>query len=274
MTYKESPLSKKRKKAFLYHGILGSKKNMLTFSKELARSNPSWDCLALDLRNHGDGAKEDNFNDLSHCAQDIVHTSTELGPAQMLIGHSFSGKVVLEYARFFAHQELKTVWILDTIPVPISTFPKNAPADFSVLQILSLLEQIALPIPSRQWLLNFLLSHEVPNFVASWLTTCLKRVNDHLVWNFQIGKIRPMLESYAQADYAEYLANTEQNINFHFVQAAQSTRWSAGVLAQMSQICQKNPRVQLHVLENAGHFVHSDNLSGLLDLMHPSFCEL
>merc|ERR1712157_442303 len=42
--------------AVLVHGILGSGKNLRSFARKLARENPAWQFLLVDLRCHGDSA--------------------------------------------------------------------------------------------------------------------------------------------------------------------------------------------------------------------------
>lgn len=261
-------------RAFMYHGILGSKKNMATFAREFSRANTEWEVCVFDVRNHGDSLNMAGADDLSQCARDIVAAHQEFGPIDMLIGHSFSGKTVLEYAKNHANSELKTVWILDTIPMALAEPANTSSPEILqpqlvplVIQVLNVIEEIKLPISSRTWLAEHFKSHGISVLISSWITTCLKATPDGLVWAFDVNRVKKMLDSYIQADYCDYLSQTTQLIDFKFVRGEQSERWTPEVLSRMEAISSSNHRVTLSMLEKAGHFVHSDNLAGLLKIM-------
>lgn len=268
-----------RYRAFLFHGILGSKKNIVTLARELAQLHQEWAFFAFDVRNHGDSHQLPGADDLANCAQDIKRANEHLGPVNMLIGHSFSGKVVLEYARKYANPELNTVWILDSIPLGITDSQDLERSDFVlpqfmplVAQVFATLETLPAPFPSRAWLVDQLSAAGIPAAISAWITTCVKSApGGGLEWAFDIEHIRPMLNSYAVADYEDYLSNSNSDLHFNFVQGAQSSRWTPAVLERMAAITQHNRHVKLEVLEKAGHFVHTDNLLGLLGLMRSSF---
>ena len=94
-----SPGSEPSACAYVLHGILGSAKNWRTFGRRLAARFPSWRIVLVDLRHHGDSPHLPPPNTLAACAADLERLSAarEERPS-VVIGHSFGGKVALEWA--------------------------------------------------------------------------------------------------------------------------------------------------------------------------------
>ena len=85
--------------ALVLHGILGSHKNWRMFARGLAERLPGWRFALVDLRNHGASAGAPGPHTLSACADDLERLAEQLGAApEVVIGHSFGGKVALEVA--------------------------------------------------------------------------------------------------------------------------------------------------------------------------------
>lgn len=80
----------------LLHGVLGSRRNLITFARRLAEAHPAWQFLVVDLRCHGASARHipPNSNTVRHAADDVLRLLRELALyPHALIGHSFGGKV-------------------------------------------------------------------------------------------------------------------------------------------------------------------------------------
>jgi pimeloyl-ACP methyl ester carboxylesterase len=73
-------------------------------------------------------------------------------------------------------------------------------------------------------------------------------------------------------------------MNVDFVQAAKSDRWTPEILSELKTIVHDSKKteqgskgggeVKLHVLPNAGHWLHMDNPQGLVAMLAPSLQEL
>ena len=66
--------------AVLIHGILGSRRNLLSFAKRLSRAFPSWQFLLVDLRCHGQTA---NMEQPPAGPNDVVGVAP--GPGNVLL---------------------------------------------------------------------------------------------------------------------------------------------------------------------------------------------
>jgi len=113
--------------AIFMHGILGSKRNWRTPAKLLTQISPELRVLALDHRGHGRSHGLSGENTLLAAAADvrsIVH-SESITPQklQLLVGHSFGGKVALIYLQQLYNDSTaggavlpRDTWILDCLP--------------------------------------------------------------------------------------------------------------------------------------------------------------
>src|SRR4051812_5798794 len=102
--------------SFVLHGALGSGQNFSRFIQRLSQERPAYRYVLVDLRHHGDSRDAPAPNTLAACAADLRVLGEHLGRApDLLIGHSFGGKVALEYARQ-GSAELRQVWVLDAVP--------------------------------------------------------------------------------------------------------------------------------------------------------------
>lgn len=253
--------------ALILHGIFGQGRNMATFAKSLLVQHPNWGFVTVDLRNHGNSQGFLAPHTLEACAQDLLELESHLGISfHAVIGHSFGGKVALEYA----HQQqttknsvLQQVWVLDSIPgaliKPIVTSPD------SITYLISVLAQVQMPIDSRKRLTDTLLERGISKKVALWMTTNLKETPEGLVWCFELSNIIQMLKSYAAADYWGLLEQPSP-VSYHIVYAEHSERWELAMLDRLKKSFSIS-----HLLVNSGHWVHSDNLPGLLKIMQPYF---
>lgn len=59
-------------------------------------------------------------------------------------------------------------------------------------------------------------------------------------------------------------------MHIEIVRAAKSDRWTPDIMARLKEAEAKKPdNVSFHVLENAGHWLHTDNPNGLIAIMAP-----
>lgn len=218
------------KHAILIHGIMGSSRNVMSIAKLITQKFPAWQFILPDL-NHDVGT-------LQECAQEVYDLIQYLGiKPDMLIGHSFGGKVALCLNEMMS---VKQVWVWDAEPglkEPEHTY-----------ETVQKLKKIEMPQPSRQAVQRAILAQGLSRDIAAWMTTNLREVPEGFVWKFDLNRIDELLVSFGNTAI-------KPQPNTDFVRAE---RKSHMILGQSKRV---------HVLKNAGHWTHIDNPDGLIELM-------
>jgi pimeloyl-ACP methyl ester carboxylesterase len=249
--------------AWLLHGILGSGQNLRTVARRLAAADPSWGFVLPDLRNHGESVGAPPPHTVSACADDLFALSDSLGiRPRTAIGHSFGGKVALVWgARAERRGEpVDHVWALD-VPPGLVDIPLAMQSE--VVAVVQTLRTIPQPLPRRDTVVDLLTAGGFSPGLAQWMTTNLRATDAGFVWRFDLDGITEMLLDYASVDTWPWLLDPARRARVDVVRAERSDRWSEAELGRFEGV----PRLQLHVLRDAGHWVHVDNLEGLLALL-------
>ena len=249
--------------AFLLHGILGSKQNWRAFSRRLAQQLPGWRFVTVDHRNHGDAAETPGPHTLAACAEDLARLAAQLGPPEVVTGHSFGGKVALAYAQQ-RPVGLEQVWVLDATPGAHPEVLEGAPNE--VLSVMAALEQVPQPLERRDEVVGILRMQGFSQGIARWMTTNLRREPEGYVWRFNLAGAREMIDDYFRQDLWAVVEAPQVSPELHVVRAERSDRWSPALVARLENPPAGAP-VTLHLLEDAGHWVHADNPEGLLELL-------
>lgn len=253
--------------AFVLHGALGSAQNFRGFVKKLSEVRTDYSYVLVDLRNHGTSHPAPGPNTLEQCARDligVVEANPELPPLTALIGHSFGGKVAIEFARSAPAANAKTleqVWSLDSNPGP-----QSPGEDHEVLRVVSAVRTVPLPIPNRQHVIQHLIGVGMSSGLANWMTTNIVREGSNYRWVFDLDGIVELLGDYFGRDLWPFLEQPRTSPEFHMVVAERSDRWN-GEMTARARALGPETRAQVHILENAGHWVHVDNPQGLLDML-------
>lgn len=237
--------------AWILHGILGSGRNWRSFARALHRMDPTWRYILPDLRNHGATGPLPGPHDLVACANDLASLPTP----DRVIGHSFGGKVALQWATAPGVQA--DVWVLDSIPV--SSPPES---DNEVMQVLTALEGVSVPAAERSDVRAELLASGVRAVLVDWLLTSLERRPEGWSWVYGLEGIREMMAAYFSSDFAEFLA-LHDGAPVHLVRAMNSDRWTPEVLERLTL----GPSVRLHPFQDAGHWLHVDRPVALRELL-------
>lgn len=264
--------------AVLVHGILGSGRNLRGFARKLARENPAWQFLLVDLRCHGSSVSVDGLatsgqaNSVEGAASDVLRLlkKLELFP-KMLIGHSMGGKVVMKMVDQFGSKALPRpvqVWVLDTVPGDVRQEPGSSDHPRDLIETLL---GIPLPVSSPNTLVQALTKSGFSFEVAAWVATNLEvhPSGDGYGWIFDLHGIRDMYESYESSDLWSVVESPPQGLSIDFVRAERSTfRWAG---ADHHRI--ESNGANVHILEDSGHWVHTDQPEKLVSIMRESFCE-
>jgi len=259
------------KLAFVLHGALGSGQNFSRFSQKLAQRRPDYRQVLVDLRHHGQSSGAPPPNTLAACAQDLRALAQHLGAEPtVLIGHSFGGKVSIEYARRCAPEEaespagaLQQVWVLDAVPGEQPDGEQSS----EVSHVIAAVRSVPMPAASRRDVVNHLVASEgLSSGLAEWMATNLKREGQSYSWVFDLDGIEQLMRDYFRVDLWGFLAQARTRPQFELVVAERSDRWTPELRAR-GQGLPASAQVHYHELPDSGHWVHVDNPGALLDLM-------
>jgi pimeloyl-ACP methyl ester carboxylesterase len=251
---------------FIIHGILGSAKNWRSFSQRLADAYPGWRWVLVDLRNHGDSPKGSGPHTLMACAEDLIALATRISvKPEVVIGHSFGGKVAMQYATL-QPKGLQCTWVLDTNPGPAQTDLRRI-SSTNVVQVFRALKAVPQPLTTREELVSFLLERGFARVLADWMTTNLRREDDGFRWRFDLPGVSHMVDSYTQADFFETLRETNHAGSVELVRAEQ-TDWPESDRESLKTMdADMALPFSYHVLAKSGHWVHVERPNELIELL-------
>ena len=243
---------------FLCHGIMGSGQNWRTFARSLQEVRPEYGIALIDLRNHGRSPIGESPHTIRACAQDLIDLEQELGIPKIIVGHSFGGKVALDYAHV---RSPKQMWMLDSPPGTLVDKPED---QSEVLQVITALHSVPVPLEKRKDLVDFLMVQGFSRAISNWMTTNLKRGPEGYKFRFSLPVIEDLLRDYFQYDGWKVLENSSNETDTHVVYAQNSDRWTESSRNRLMALSKYD--VGVHCLPRAGHWVHVDNPSGLRNL--------
>lgn len=258
------------KTVFFLHGILGSRRNWLSFARQLVADAPRWRAVLVDLRHHGESRGASPPDDLEACAEDVAQVAAALGgEPSLVVGHSFGGKVALVYAREQA-AELEEVWVIDAPPGLRESRSRG-----DVESVFHVIGELDLPIPGRRELVETLRARGLSAEVARWMTTNLRPApgGTGFVWRFDLEAASRMLRAYGQYDAWPILASPPSGVRPVVVRGGRSDRWLEDDLARLCALRDAG-RIGYHVIEGAGHWLHTEAPEALRGLLAPTLAAL
>ncbi|CAJ2650791.1 unnamed protein product [Trifolium pratense] len=267
--------------AVFLHGILGCRKNWGSFAKRLAREFPMWQFLLVDLRCHGDSAsmKKRGPHTVASAALDVLKLVRDLRiTPRVLVGHSFGGKVVLSMVDQAAKPLARPVraWILDATPGKVRA---GGDGEDHPAELISLLNTLPKEVSSKKDVVKALIQQGFSNDVAQWVVTNLRPTsspNSRFSWVFDLKGISEMYQSYEETNLWKIVEDVPRGVHINFLKAERSLhRWALEDLQRIhvaeEVASEEGGGVEMHVLEDAGHWVHTDNPDGLFRILSSSF---
>lgn len=257
-----------RHTAFVLHGALGSGQNFSRFIRSLSQERPDYRYVLVDLRHHGASAGAPPPNTLAACAADLAGLAAAIrSEPRVVIGHSFGGKVAIEYARQSA-PALEQVWVLDSLPGA-----RDELEDTEIARVIRAVRSVPMPAASRRDVTEHLVQQAgLSSGLAEWMATNLKRVGERYEWVFDLDAIEELMLDYFRVDTWGYLGEPRERPEFRLVVAERSDRWTPA-LRERARALPAASRVVYHELERSGHWVHVDNPAGLLELLREHMIE-
>ncbi|KAM7473037.1 hypothetical protein LguiA_011220 [Lonicera macranthoides] len=270
--------------AVLLHGILGGRKNWGTFARRLAQEFPKWQFLLVDLRCHGDSAsiKKRGPHTVASAALDVLKLLRKLRlTPRVVVGHSFGGKVALSMVDQAAKPLARPVrvWVLDATPGKVRA---GGDGDDHPAELISFLCKLPKEVSSKRDVVNTLIQEGFSEDVAQWVVTNLRQdkspgsSSSRLSWVFELNGIAEMYQSYEETNLWKLVEDVPRGVHVNFLKAERSLhRWTLEDLQRIhvaeEQAAEEGGGVEMHVLEDAGHWVHADNPDGLFKILSFSF---
>jgi pimeloyl-ACP methyl ester carboxylesterase len=182
-----------------------------------------------------------------------------------------------------------TSFILDSIPDFFDpTVDDNLHQHHSVNNILSIVEAAPKVYSTKQQALDYLqVQNGLNPMIAQWLLMNLEPVletssgsskNPIKEWrySFDIQGIVELFDNFKGLSYLDFLENfnmgkeepTKKKGKIVFVRSGKNPFWKHNSIDERLQaICQKNPHVVYVTMPHVGHWLHSEDLLGMLKLM-------
>ena len=244
---------------WILHGILGSRRNWAGFARQLALACPHLQIGTADLRNHGDAPRREGPHTWRETLADLRGLADALGYGpDLLIGHSFGGRVALRYAQQIL--TLREVWTLDTA--------FGSPR-LEVQTLIEACRRLPTNLTQRGKVIAYFTKRGYSPMLAQWMTTNIKRGADgRLGWRCNLDGIEAMWADECSVRGEALLARFPNIERLHCLWAERSDLWTPALLAQLQR-----QGVQLHRLPEAGHWVHIDQPHRLLQLLTQHFSQ-
>lgn len=240
----------------------------------------------LDIRGHGgsqlQGSKRDEPTTLQDCAEDVYETlqphAQDLGRVRWtLVGHSLGGRVSMLYAlqQEAAAQNTTTggapqsppllpqnIWLLDTVPGALDASVRN------VVDLALKLENSSDPLPkTRSKLVNALVEEEgLSMALAQWLASSFNLKTRS--FSFDLKVVQEIMADFDEAQFMEWIK--AEPVPVDLVRGASNKAWegAAGHLEELENWHEEGEReLRIHLLQNAGHWLHMDDLKGVVDIV-------
>ena len=273
---------KSDKIALFLHGLMGSKRNWRTPMREFLKRHPEFRCLAVDLRGHGESAPHTfglplETHSIGSTSEDVAYFLQEknLQPT-MVFAHSFGGKVAINLLDIQIKNSSPIpahTWILDSVPGKYSDNGHNSPN--SVLNIINTIRTMPKKFSSRETMIKDIQNHGISVGISTWLGTNMIPSGDgaSFTWCFDIEVIKRLFEHYCETDMWDSVygfpgtsSSALTSGKLHFIRAGRNKAWNQEHLEQFRRL-EVNSNVQLVTMPHVGHWLHSEDLQGMLDIV-------
>lgn len=248
-------------RAFLFlHGILGSGANLRTIARRFVAERPRWAAVLVDLRRHGRSLEMPGPDTLAQAADDVAALARALPfPARAVLGHSFGGKVALQWLA--SDPALEHVVVVDSNPGP----RPDARGSEDTLRVIDVLGALPYPFASKDAFVEAFLARDPRPTLAHWLAMSLRRGDDGFRFGPPIPSIRALLASYFAEDLWPVVETAHARV--HIVVGERSSVLDDADRARADALAERSAgRVTVDRLPT-DHWVHAEDPEGLLRVL-------
>jgi len=247
------------------HGLLGDRTNLRTLARGLIRQRPGLGAVVVDIRMHGESQGLTPPHTINVCASDLVSLAASLDlPVRAMVGHSLGGKVAMAFAGMRS-EGLEQVWAIDSMPGSRTVVPGSPPQRDSIVNVIVFLEGLPPVLSSRDELVQRAVAAGFDQALAGWLAKNLRaHVDGQFRLRVDLSVIRALLANHYATDLWQVLEDIHET-DFHFVIGGRSQAFSPEDRGRLDGISAVRANVHTHVIEGAGHWVHADAPTELLE---------
>ncbi len=237
----------------LLHGFLGSGRNLRTLAQRWADLDPSLHFVIADLRGHGQSPPLPEAGaDLAALATDVHATVAAAGmtPPYSIVGHSLGGRVGLAAAGLFP-EAIAEVSLLDITPGPIDAEVSES------RRVLDLLLEAPQEAADRAELRRFFVGRGLTPGLSDWLLMNLVNQGGRVRWAIDRAALDRLHGTTLRQDLWDVVE--AGRVPLRCVRGGRSRYVSDADVRRLVA-----SGVPTATLPDAGHFVHVDDLTGLL----------
>ena len=258
------------------HGLLGNRRNLHTLAKTLC-GRVGRRGLLLDIRGHGASQITDKSGTtpttLSDCANDVYETlqpyAEDLEQVRWtLVGHSLGGRISMLYALQQAQHKVplpllpQNIWLLDTVPGALDASVRH------VVSVAHKLENSLEPLPkTRSALVEALTRDEGMSLgVAQWLASSFTLETRSFSFDLKIAQ--EIMADFDEVQFMEWIK--AEPVPVDLVRGGANKAWesAAGHVEELEDWHEEAEReFRIHTLKDAGHWVHMDDMPGLVNII-------
>lgn len=247
----------------MLHGIYGRGRNWLAVARQLVERRPEWSIWLADLRHHGDAHPGPECGTLDALAADIeTWGNTSHVQPDVVLGHSFGGKVALAYAARQASRPLQT-WVIDSTP------EAKAPSG-SAWDMLGIVRRLPQVFRSRQEAIAGIEAGGFSTEVAQWMSTNLVHEADAFRWKLDFDVMEQLLHEFFRTPLWDVLDPGAPGHDIHVLKASASSVISGEAVARMEALQSRGAaggaQVHLHH-RDGGHWIHAESPGVVVDLL-------
>jgi pimeloyl-ACP methyl ester carboxylesterase len=222
--------------------------------------------VLVDLRQHGRSEPGEPPHTVAACAEDLVALADELGAGgrsvQVLVGHSFGGKVVLAARRAL---EPSQTWVLDSTPSARAD-AWDAP-DNSVRDVWESMRALDRTWAKRDDFVAAMRDRGHTPALAQWVAMNLAPDGSGgYRLRLDLEAVRALLADYYAIDLWDAVTDDGLPGDVWMVVAARSNTVSADDRARLASIEATSARVHVHTIDT-DHWLHIDAPAAVVDVL-------
>ena len=247
----------------LLHGFLGSGRNLMSLARRWSERAPHLKLVFPDLTAHGT-SKAPPKPTLQDVARDVFALTDHIGADEPLtiVGHSFGGRTALAMRRA-APERVGHIVLLDITPSPIPSGLGGL--DHVIQRVIGAPDEA----PAREPMRAYFASAGLSPALTDWVLMNLTQDGDTFRWRFDRAALQYLNEESRKLDLwpavEGQFPHGGEKIALGKTTLIYGEKSNFVSPHDVQRMCSANADV--HAIANAGHFLHVDAQSALLDCL-------